>query len=156
MPAVIRHAVDVGEAEDRIMMCHICSFFMVCYPAYHDICERKINLMPAFCLWIFGSSILLLSGEREVTAWVIGMLPGIFMCLAGKLFGNCIGAGDGLLIAGIGALEGAAFVLRLLVIAGILIFAFSIVMMSFGKLHRKSQVACVPFLIMGYVGAWMI
>ena len=135
---------------------HMCSLLMVIYPLYSDIREQRINILPAMILTVGGIFLEVFGGRFDMKVCLMGMLPGMCMYFMGKLFGNCIGAGDGVLITGIGALEGSSFCIRLLAFAGICILAFSVGMLAFGKLHLKSKVACVPFLAMGYLGAWLV
>ena len=135
---------------------HICSMLLVTYPIYRDIKTQQIQLFPGVCLILVGMIARVVSGDMLDAAWLIGWLPGVACFLAGKVFGDCIGAGDSFLIGGIGLLEGINFCGRMLVVTATLIFIFSVGMMIFGKLHRKSKVACVPFLAIGYVGAWLL
>ena len=125
---------------------HICSMLLVSYPIYRDIKTQQIQLFPGVCLILVGMIARVVSGDMLDAAWLIGGLPGVV----------CIGAGDSFLIGGIGLLEGINFCGRMLAVTATLIFIFSVGMMIFGKLHRKSKVACVPFLAIGYVGAWLL
>lgn len=135
---------------------HICSMLLVLYPIYRDIKTQQIRFLPGICLIIAGIIARVVSGDISNAVWLLGWLPGAISFLAGKLFGNCIGAGDSFLISGIGVLEGINFCGRMLAITGTVIFIFSVGMMISGKLHRKSKMACVPFLAVGYVGAWLL
>lgn len=135
---------------------HICSILLVLYPVYGDMKTQQIRFFPGVCLIIAGIIARALSGDISDAVWMLGWLPGAISFFAGKLFGNCIGAGDSFLIGGIGLLEGINFCCRMLAVSGTVIFIFSVGMMISGKLHRKSKVACVPFLAVGYVGACLL
>lgn len=146
------------------MICiHLCSAGLVFYPIYEDLKEQKIPMFPAICLIIIGmlakiavGSVSLTENMESAAAWISGVVPGIMVFLISRIFGNCIGEGDSLLMSGVGVLEGIGFCIKMLAVAGCCIFIFSMGMMAIGKLHRKSKVACVPFLALGYIGAWFL
>lgn len=142
---------------------HLCSAGLVFYPIYEDLREQKISLFPAVCLIIVGMMVKIVSGSvgpegnmENAAAWIFGAVPGIMLFIISRIFGNCIGGGDIFLITGVGLLEGIGFCTKMLAVAGGCIFMYSMGMMAIGKLHRKSKVACVPFLALGYIGAWFL
>lgn len=161
-------AAAAEEETNKMIMTHICSALMIFYPIYEDLKEKKISIAPALCLMAVGMMVKAVGGglngegfsaggsEMGVAAWFAGLIPGILLFAVGRIFGNCIGEGDCILIAGVGLLEGIVFCGRMLAVTGCCIFIFSIMMLAFGKLGRKSKVACVPFLALGYMGAWFL
>lgn len=137
------------------MITHICSLALVFYPIYEDIRKQQISMLPALGLIGVGLVTEIFAGGGT-NGWIFGVIPGTTLFLLGRIFGNCIGDGDCLLITGVGALEGIGFCCRMLMLSGGGILMFSIGMMAAGRLHRKSKVAFVPFLALGYVGAWFL
>lgn len=137
-------------------MVHICSFMMVGIAAWEDIRKRSIYIMPLIFFTVIGVGFQIYINHFSWIFMLHGILPGIISALISKLGNDCIGMGDSLLLMSVGILEGSIFCVKLIGLAcgGILIF--SMFMMAVGKLHRKSQVACVPFLMLGYIGAWFI
>ena len=137
-------------------MQHFFSFLIILYPVYEDIKNQKIDIRPCLMLLMAGLFIRLISGNTLLSEYLWGILPGCAEFFSGKLFGHWIGEGDCLLILSIGILEGIAFCMKLLFLSCIGIFAFSVYMLASGKLHRKSRVAGVPFMFLGYIGAWVL
>lgn len=149
-------AADAAEVENKMFAAHICSLIFIVYPVYEDVRTREIRLFPGLCLIAAGVLARTAAGDISGAAWLLGGLPGVLSFLIGKLFGGCIGGGDSFLIGGIGLLEGMNFCWRMMIISGGLIFIFSIGMMAAGKLRRKSKVPGTPFLVLGYLGAWLL
>lgn len=135
---------------------HICSLLLVLYPVYRDIKEKKINMFPAVFLVGLGLIGQVISGNTNVWQWMAGIIPGAVIVIVSCLFNGCIGIGDGILICGLGLLEGFGFCIRTLVIAGGGIFMFSVAALLTGLVHRNSKVAFVPFLVLGYGGAGLL
>ena len=140
----------------NMMITHICSAALIFWPIYEDLREQKISVFPAMGFIVVGVLAKLANMDDSAVIWLSGAVPGIAVFLAGPLFGKCIGAGDSLLIVGAGLMEGVQFCCRMLAVTGCGIFIFSMGMMAVGRLRRKSKVACVPFLALGYVGAWFL
>lgn len=139
-----------------MMITHICSAALVFWPIYEDLREQKISIFPAMGFIVIGVLAKLVNMDDSTVIWLSGAAPGILVFLAGRVFGKCIGAGDSFLIVGVGLVEGVQFCCRMLAVTGGGIFIFSMGMMAVGRLRRKSKVACVPFLALGYVGAWFL
>lgn len=139
-----------------MMITHICSAVLVFWPIYEDLREQKISIFPAMGFIVVGVLAKLANMDDSAVIWLSGAAPGILVFLAGRVFGKCIGAGDSFLIVGVGLMEGVRFCCRMLAVTGCGIFIFSMGMMAVGRLRRKSKVACVPFLALGYVGAWFL
>ncbi|MDD3222409.1 MAG: hypothetical protein PHG07_08470 [Lachnospiraceae bacterium] len=135
---------------------HICSGLLVVYPIWRDIKEQKIYIFPAVGLAVLGILADVFCGEIALKGWLEGLLPGCACFLLGRWGRGCIGDGDSLLILIIGVLEGVKFCLSMLIVSGMGILIFSIGALVSGRLHRKSTVPFVPFLAIGYIGAWLM
>ncbi|MEI3267429.1 MAG: hypothetical protein V8R85_10370 [Frisingicoccus sp.] len=167
-PGDMECAAAAEEGTNEMIITHICSALMIFYPIYEDLKTKKISIAPALCLMAAGMLVKAVGGglngeglsaggsEMDAAACFLGMLPGILLFVVGQIFGNCIGEGDCILIVGAGLLEGVIFCGRMLAVTACGIFIYSVVMLAFGKLGRKSKVACVPFLALGYMGAWFL
>lgn len=125
-------------------------------PVYRDIKEKKICIIPALICVALGLILEAVSGGGNGWQWLAGMVPGGVLMLSGRLFNDCIGSGDIILILGLGLLEGFYFCVCSLAIAGAGIFVFSVGALLSGRLHRNSRVAFVPFLVFGYAGAGLL
>ena len=148
-------AVD-AEAVNRLEMWSICGCVSMAVALFDDIREQKIRWFPiVLCIGIG----LISKMDVHTLTWkeiCMNIAPGTISFLVSKAGDECIGAGDCLLILDIGLLYGFSFCMKMILIACVVIFFFSVIMLLKGKLHRKSQVACVPFLFLGYIGAWLI
>ena len=126
------------------------------WSGYEDIREQKIHVIPVIICIVLGIVIRLFTGKITMPSILYGALPGVLSFICGRTCGACIGEGDSLLILCVGLVNGFWFCISFLGFTFTCVFVFSVVMMSIGKLHRKSQVACVPFMIIGYLGAWLL
>lgn len=138
------------------MLVKTVTFICLVWSGYEDIRERQIYISPVVLWMILGMFVRIENENLTVASIVSGMIPGIISFVLGKLNPSFIGEGDSLLIMCVGLLNGFSFCILFLSVTFSLVFLFSIVMMSIGKLHRKSQVPCVPFMVLGYIGAWLL
>lgn len=137
-------------------MVQICTFLMIFMSIYDDIREKKISVLPIVLCTMAGTGIQIYQQTFQWDFYLTGAIPGGVSYLISKIFGDCIGMGDILVIFCVGILNGWTFCLKFLFVSCICIFVFSMIMMILGKLHRGAQVACMPFFMLGYIGAWLL
>ena len=134
----------------------LCGFISMGIALIDDVREQKIRWIPVTVSIGIGLIFRLCFNAFEWKTACMGMFPGVISFLVSKACNECIGAGDSLLILGIGLLHGFSFCIKVVLNTCICIFFFSVIMLFIGRLHRKSQVACMPFLFLGYLGAWLL
>jgi len=134
----------------------ICAMTCLSIALYDDLRERKIRIIPVIFIMILGGVFLVFFMNEQWSIMAKGCIPGVISFMISKLSNECIGKGDCLLILCVGVLKGYSFCIHFVLISCIIIFLFSCFMMLGGRLHRKSQVPCVPFLMIGYIGAWLL
>lgn len=89
--------------------------------------------------------------RQDWRLYVIGILIGILLLLAGRFCGGCIGMADGIVTAVIGGMIGYHDTL-LLLMNGILAAAvFSILLIVIKKAGRKTTIPFIPFMLLGYI-----
>ena len=137
-------------------MVHLCCFFSLAGSLPSDLREHQIRVVPVIVCMIAGLAFQLVTCRFSFKDAMVGMLPAIGSFAISKTCRECIGKGDILLILGIGILNGIVFCLEVLGIALVCIFVYCTFMLALGKIKRNSQVACVPFLLVGYLGAWFL
>ncbi len=148
-------AADV-EVSNKMSIWTVCSVVSMVTALFDDLKERKIRVVPlVLCLGI-GLTAKACFGLFEWKEVLTGALPGMMSCLISKFCQNCIGEGDSLVILNIGLLRGCSFCMKTILLSCISIFIYSILMLFKKRIHRYSQVACVPFLCFGYMGAWLL
>lgn len=138
------------------MIVKIVMLLCLMFSGYEDIREQQIHVLPVLLCMVFGIIVRIGTVNFTGSSIVFGALPGIISFILGKICQSSIGEGDSLWILCVGVLNGFWFCISFLGITFTLVFLFSAVMMWIGKLHRKSQVACVPFMVFGYLGAWLL
>jgi prepilin signal peptidase PulO-like enzyme (type II secretory pathway) len=129
---------------------------MIFYPLYEDIRTQKISMLPALLLIAIGILADIFNGNGDIRQWLYGAVPGLILFISSRLFGRYIGEGDCFLMIGLGVLEGIIFCGKMLMVSGAVVFFFSVALMAAGRLKRTSKVPFVPFLVVGYLGAWFI
>ncbi len=145
-----------AEVDDKMSVWTFCSIVSMIVALCDDLKEKKIRIFPVILCLGIGLTAKMCIGVCEWKEILMGVVPGVMSCLISKLCQNCIGAGDSLLILNIGLLCGWAFCMKTILLACIGIFIYSIIMLFMKRIHRYSQVACVPFLLFGYIGAWLL
>ena len=89
--------------------------------------------------------------RQDWRLYVIGILIGILLLLAGRFCGGCIGTADGIMTAVIGGMIGYQDTL-LLLMNGILAAAvFSILLIVIKKAGRRTTIPFIPFMLLGYI-----
>ncbi len=137
-------------------MIHLCCLISLIGALPGDIRKHQIRIIPVlFCL-ITGIVWQLVTGSFSAADTITGIFPSLGCFVISKMFKDCIGKGDILLIFGVGVLTGVVFCLKFLSVSLISIFVYCAIMLMTGKIKRNTQVACVPFLVIGYIGAWFI
>lgn len=121
--------------------------------------EKQISLWK---IWLYAIVIVIyeiwcfLGGRQEMSEWLIrvltGILPGIGMLIMGKLSQETIGYGDGYLTLILGFSMGFWEILGILGIALFGVFGAAIYLVVVRKKSRNSQIAFVPFLLLGMAG----
>lgn len=117
-----------------------------------DLREKKISLWK---IRLYAAVVLIyeigrqIGGTEKISEWLIfaltGLLPGIGMLIMGKLSKEAVGYGDGYLTLILGFSMGFWETL------GVLGTAIYLVIIR--KKSRDSQIAFVPFLLLGMAGA---
>ncbi len=125
--------------------------------------EKQISLWK---IWLYAIVIVIyeiwcflggfLGGHKEISEWMIGVLtgilPGIGMLIMGKLSQEAIGYGDGYLTLILGFSMGFWEILGILGIALFGVFGVAVYLVVIRKRSRNSQIAFVPFLLLGMAG----
>ncbi len=113
---------------------------------YTDMRKRVIYLrvllpfLAAGIIWHF------IRNEQGIIDIAGGVLTGLMLLLVSRLSKGRIGTGDGLLLIVSGVLLGAVGNLMLLTIAFLLAAFFSIILLTFRKCRRDTELPFAPFL----------
>lgn len=126
---------------------------LLAFCSLDDIRYKKIKVFYPLIWGCAGCLIHMASGNYFL--FLSGCLPGITLLALSWITGGAIGAGDGLIVAVMGMLDG--FQKSLLVLfwamAGVSIMGG--VMIAAGRWGRKKKVPFVPFLLTAYVGVML-
>lgn len=112
-----------------------------------DIRTGKIPVFVA-AGGMIGSGLIRLLIGKDYSDWFICLLPGLLFCVFSFLFPQSVGAGDGMVILFLGILLKRK-VFGLLLIAALVSFAVSVLLILFKKVNRDTKLAFVPFLLAG-------
>lgn len=92
---------------------------------------------------------LSVAGDRGMTDFAAGILPGVVCLIMGKITKEAIGYGDGLLLCAMGTLIGWEELLSVLLHALMIAGMYSLVLITLGRRKKKDVLAFVPFLFLG-------
>lgn len=121
--------------------------------AVHDIRSRKIPVFLLIGIGIQSVLILILrlicqDGTNPVITALLGVLPGLALCLIGW-FSKKAGLADGIILCAVGLSENYICGLLILCAGSVLLSVLSIVLLVLKKVNRKTQMPFVPFLALG-------
>lgn len=128
----------------------------LCTAAIFDVKKRGI---PTTCLFVWGvvETIYFISMsilERDVSfciRGVIGLIPGVVCILISYISKEQIGYGDGCVILLIGFLAGYEMAIICFASALFLLSIVAAILLVIKKVTKKTRVAFVPFLFIGYI-----
>lgn len=131
---------------------------LVCllWSGYEDIREQKIRVAPVVLCLVLGMAARIFVEMPPFSSLVLDAVPGIVCFAASRGWNHFLGDGDCLIILCVGLINGIWFCMAFLFWTFACVLVFSMIMLGQGKLTRYSQIPCVPFMILGYIGAWML
>lgn len=117
-------------------------FLSVCI--YLSIQDIRKKVVPVWLLLVLV--IIAVVGEYMTSGAIsrhalLGVCPGIFMIISGKVTGQ-IGVGDGLLVLAIGILIGLYMSLYMIMFA----FLMALCFFGFIRFYRRAQSKTIPFI----------
>lgn len=128
-------------------------FLTVC--TYFDMKTRMLPvwLLVAGGIGVFASHII---QQGNWWIYIMGMLLGVAFLLVSKVTKEGLGYGDSILILLLGAFVGLWQMVLVLVIAFGSAAIFSIIVLVLKKMSRKKQIPFVPFLLLGFLGGYLL
>lgn len=121
-----------------------------------DIRNRQVRLgilvgfmVEAMLGWIF-------LWEKPMESVFISMIPGLVFFILAYITKGAIGEGDGLVLIVAGVFSGISCILRVLVSAVFLSSGYALFLSIVRKKSRKYEMPFVPFLLLGFVGDFLL
>jgi len=116
-----------------------------------DIREKEIKAVVVWPFLIAGIAIALTSDSFFNI--VLSAIPGILLILLGKLSYEQIGLGDGITVLALGIWLGYSKIMLIIMIGTIVCGVFSVFYLLIKRSRQclKTQVAFIPFLLLGLV-----
>ena len=130
--------------------CMVLGLLGIC--SIEDIKSREIGVYKIYLSGIIGVLLHLFLGRKSVYSILGGMLIGFILLIVGKLVGESIGAGDGLILMDTGIFLGSADNFRLLCGGIFLAGVAALILLLFFRKNRKYELPFIPFLLVTYVG----
>lgn len=120
--------------------------------SWQDIKKREVTL-SIICLYgIIGIVLHLCLDKIAIFDILGGMGMGILLLLIAKVFHECVGYGDGLLLLVSGIYLGANKNMELFFYSVILSGIFSLILFLFFHKKKEFEIPFIPFVLFGYVG----
>lgn len=116
-----------------------------------DMRTGRVALWKILLFFLSGIVLFFLAG-KDINEVCLGVMPGLFLLAAGKVSGEDVGYGDGLIVLGMGAILGFADVLAILLTACLLTGLTAGVLVIFRKKDRGYRIPFIPFLAAGTAG----
>jgi len=125
------------------------------YMAVSDFRYKEISqwvLVPA----ILAAGLIRYFSGMDMMDGMTGALTGVAVLLAAKFTRQAVGYGDGAVILFLGMCLGWRKSLSVLLMTLLMISAAGILMLGFGKIHKKTRWPMVPWLLLSSVIGVMI
>lgn len=120
-----------------------------------DIRKKQISLFSvAFFLAVGIVYECIVLDKNPAVFW--GLLPGVALLGVSKLSGEALGMGDALLMLVLGIYLGLEAALDVLLLALFLAAVWAGILIFVGKKNKNATFPFVPFLLIGYVGRWIL
>lgn len=120
-----------------------------------DIRDRQIPVKLLIIDVIAGVILTVMNRKinwsDEWYLYVVGILIGIGILLAGYFCNGCIGTADGIMLAVIGGVSGYQETLLLLMNAVMAAGVCSIILIVLKRGNRKTAIPFFPFMLLGYL-----
>lgn len=116
-----------------------------------DIKEKKIYIFPCIIFMVIGIIMEFMIGQRGILSICIGMLPGIFVYMAGIITREGIGKGDALVFIVIGIFMGLMKCMILLICSLFLIAGIGVILLFIRKGNLKTKIPFVPFITVSFM-----
>ncbi len=128
------------------------------FMAREDIKYRSIsikNLVGMFlflCIYLLG----IILGTEGFILHIEGIALGSFFLLVSMITKEKLGYGDSFVLLLLGAYLGIWNFVAVVLLALTLSFVYGIIYLFMKKLQRTSEIPFLPFLLVGYIGGYMI
>ncbi len=124
-------------------------FLLIC--SITDLKERKIYTFICV-INLFAAFIMHLALKDIFSANVVwGIIPGMIFLAISLLLREAIGRGDALVVVTLGFIQGAMFIMELLVWALCMCCLFAIIVVFLKKKNITGSMPFVPFLFLGEI-----
>lgn len=131
------------------------TILMLAVGSIWDIRDRQIPVKLLIIDIIAGAILMIINRKinwpDEWYLYMVGILIGIVILLAGYFSNGCIGMADGIMLAVIGGILGYQEMLFLLMNAVMAAAVCSIILIVLRKGNRKTAIPFFPFMLLGYL-----
>lgn len=124
--------------------------------SWQDLKKKEVTISLIFVYGIIG--ILLHLWLDRIAIWDMLSAMGIGLCLVivAKLFHQCIGYGDGLILMVSGIYLGMNKNMELFLYSTILSGICSVILLVFGKKKKEYEIPFIPFVLLGHLGVLLL
>lgn len=119
--------------------------------AYRDWREKQIYLYLPIGALILGLIWHLVCRERALEDMLLGAVVGLVMIIIGKVTGEAIGIGDGMMLVVSGIFLGFWGNMCLLMTALLLVGCVALFLIVIGKKGKDYRLPFLPFLLVAYL-----
>ena len=119
--------------------------------AYRDWREKQIYLYLPIGALILGLIWHLVCRERALEDMLLGAVVGLVMMIIGKVTGEAIGIGDGMMLVVSGIFLGFWGNMCLLMTALLLVGCVALFLIVIGKKGKDYRLPFLPFLLVAYL-----
>lgn len=116
-----------------------------------DIRKKRISLATLILICLYALILLVLHHE-DFPDHILGMAMFLIMLLMSLCSGGAVGMGDALVLLPLGLLLNTASYVVTLGLGFMLASAWSLWLLVVRKKNRHTEIAFVPFLLLGYLG----
>lgn len=133
----------------------LCVLVFLGWNSWIDIRKKEVSLTAIGLFGAVGMVLLLYENGISGQICLPFLTGGVFLGIS-RLTGGAVGAGDGLLLAALGTVLTWQELLRMLLLGMLGCGVCALVLLPVLRKGRKAEIPFVPFLLLGYVGGFLL
>lgn len=122
---------------------------------WKDWKKKEISLFLTGCFGILGIGFSIYAG-RSLQDWMIPTGVSLIILAASILTGGEIGMGDGWIFLALGTMLTTEWYLKMACIGMLAAAGYAGILLFICKKGRKTEIPLVPFLLLGYLGGFLL
>ena len=139
-------------------MTYIKEIITICFLGISSLLDIKRREIPLTLTGIYGVCGLIMSiaEKRNLYDYMIPLAFGVILIAISLLTKGDIGMGDGLILLAQGCMVSTNNYVKAVLLGLILAACWSLILLMIFRKDKKTEIPLIPFLLLGYVGGFVL